>query len=148
MMYLLYLVHTLIYIMDIYQTPNFTKYFHMIFIIIVKYYSVMSYFPYVICVRRQDIILLFRQCFLVHYYSPIPFHIREGALECQLPIKCSENKRFRKIKNTSIAVQVCTFKAREEFLSRTHALARVNINLNQNRNSSTYRCISLVTPRK
>ena len=71
----------------------------MIFIIIVNYYSLMSYFPYVTCVRSHDRILLFRQCvlgFLVHYYSAISFHVGEGALECHLPIKFSENKRFRK----------------------------------------------------
>ena len=97
--------------MDIYKTPNCTKCFHMIFIIIVNYYSLLSYFPYVTCARSQDRILLFRHCllgFLVHYYSAIPFHIGEGAL----PIKFSEQKRFRKIrrKKTSVAVQVCTFK--------------------------------------
>ena len=97
--------------MDIYKTPNCTKCFHMIFINIVNYYSLLSYFPYVTCARSQDRILLFRHCllgFLVHYYSAIPFHIGEGAL----PIKFSEQKRFRKIrrKKTSIAVQVCTFK--------------------------------------
>ena len=99
--------------MDIYKTPNFTKCFHMIFIIIVNYYSLMSYVPYVTCVRSQDRILLFRQCvlcFLVYYYSAILFHIEEGALESHLPIKFSENERFRKIRKTSIAVQVCTFK--------------------------------------
>ena len=85
--------------MDIYKTPNCTKCFHMIFIIIVNYYSLLSYFPYVTCARSQDRILLFRHCllgFLVHYNSVIPFHIGEGALECHLPIKFSEQKRFRK----------------------------------------------------
>ena len=85
--------------MNIYKTPNCTKYFHMIFIIIINYYSLLSYFPYVTDARSQDRILLFRHCllgFLVHYYSAIPFHIGEGALECHLPIKFSEQKRFRK----------------------------------------------------
>ena len=81
----------------------------MISIIIVNYYSLMSYFPYVACVRSQDRILLFRQRFLIHYYSAIPFHIGEGALECHLQIKFSENKGFRKIIKTSVAVQECTF---------------------------------------
>ena len=40
----------------------------------------------------------------------MPFHIGEGALEWYLPIQFSENKRFRKVRKTSIAVQVCTFK--------------------------------------
>ena len=100
-MNLLYLVHTLIYIMDIYKTANCTKCFYMIFIIIVNYYSLLIYFPYVTCARSQDRILLFRHCllgFLVHYYSAIPFHIGERALECHLPIKFSEQKRFRKIR--------------------------------------------------
>ena len=35
---------------------------------------------------------------------------RKGALECHLRIKFSENKGFRKIRKTSVAVQVCTFK--------------------------------------
>ena len=67
----LYLVHTLIYKMVIYKTPNFTNYFHMSFNVIVSYYLLMNYFPYVTCVSSQDRILLFRQrflCFLVHYY--------------------------------------------------------------------------------
>ena len=101
--------------MDIHKTPNCTKCLHMIFIIIVNYYSLLSYFPYVTCARSQDRVLLFRHCllgFLDHYYSAIPFHIGEGALECHLPIKFSAQKRFRKIrrKKTSLAVQVCTFK--------------------------------------
>ena len=65
------------------------------------YYSLLSYFPFVTCARSQDRILLFRHCFLgflVHNYSAIPFHIGEGALECHLPIKFSEQKRFRKIR--------------------------------------------------
>ena len=79
------------------------------------YYSLTSYFPFVTCVTcsSQDRILQFRQCFLgflVHYYITISFHIGEGALECHLPIKFSETKRFRKIRNTSTAVQVYTFK--------------------------------------
>ena len=63
----LYLVHILIYMMDIYKTPNFTKCFHIIFIIIVNYYSVMSYFHYVSCVtcNSQDIILLSDHVFQV-----------------------------------------------------------------------------------
>ena len=76
--------------MDIYKTPKFTKCFHMIFIIIVKYYSLMSYFPYVTCVSSQDRIQTMFSRFLVPYYSAIPFHVGEGALECQLPIKFSE----------------------------------------------------------
>ena len=106
----LYLVHTLIYKMDIYKTPSFTKCFHMIFIIIVNYYSLMSYFPYVTCVSSQDIILLVRQCFLgflVDYYSAIPFDIKERALECYLQRKQNILKNQKK---TLIAVQVCTFK--------------------------------------
>ena len=62
--------------MDIYRTPIFQHCFHMIFIIIVNYYSLISYFPNVTCVQSQDRILLFRQCFLsflLHYYSTIPF---------------------------------------------------------------------------
>ena len=51
----------------------FTKYFHMIFIIIINYHSLMSYFPYVTCVSSQDRTMFSR--FLVHYYSAIPFHI-------------------------------------------------------------------------
>ena len=77
----------------------------------------MSYFPYVTCVGSEDRILLFRQCFLVHYYRAIPFHIGiKGALECHLRINFSENKGFRKIRNTSVAVQVCTFKIRTHFV--------------------------------
>ena len=109
----LYLVHTLIYNMDIYRTPNFTTCFHIIFIIIVNYDLLMSYFPYVTSFHSQDRILLFRQyflSFLVPYYSAIPFHIGKGALECHLRIKFSENKGFRKIRKTSVAVQVCSFK--------------------------------------
>ena len=79
---------------------HFCILFQTIAIIIVNYYSLMSYFPYVTCVSRQDRIPLFRQCFLcflVHYYSAIPFHIGEGALECRLPVKFSENKIFLKM---------------------------------------------------
>ena len=50
--------------MDIYKTPNRTKCFHMIFLSIVDYYSLLSYFPYVTCARSQDRILLFRHCLL------------------------------------------------------------------------------------
>ena len=74
--------------MDIYKTP---KCFHMIFIIIVNY--IIHCRVYVKCVGSQDRILLFRHRFLgylVHYYSIIPFHIGEGALECHLPIKFAE----------------------------------------------------------
>ena len=74
----------------------------MSLIIIVNYYSLLSTFPYVTCARSQDRILLFKHCllgFLVHYYSAIPFHIGEGALECHLPIKFSEQKKkIRKIR--------------------------------------------------
>ena len=94
--------------MDIYKTPNCTKCFHMIFIIIVNYYSLLSYFPYVTCTRSQDRILLFRHCllgFLVHYYNAIPFHIGEGALECHLQIKFSEQKSSEKSEEKKLQLQ-------------------------------------------
>ena len=65
-------------------------------------YSMMSYFPYVTCLSKQDRILLFRQCFLsflVHYYSTIPFHIGEGALEGHLPIKFQKTKDSEKLQS-------------------------------------------------
>ena len=40
----------------------------MIFIIIVNYYSLMSYFPYVTGVRSKDRILLLRQCFVGFWF--------------------------------------------------------------------------------
>ena len=98
--------------LDFYKTRSFTKCFHMSFIIIVNCCSLMSYFPYVTGVHSQDRILLFRQCLLDFWslYSAIhvPFPIGGGALEYHLPIQFLENKEFRKIKQTSTAVQVCT----------------------------------------
>ena len=118
MINLLYLVHTLIYNMDIYKTPSLKKQcFHIIFIIIVNYYSLKSYFSYVTVlhvVARIDCCYS-KQCFpdfSVHYYSAIRFHIGEVALECHLPINFSENKNCKQQENqkTSIAVLVRTFR--------------------------------------
>ena len=102
-----------IYNINIYTTQNFTTCFHMIFIIIVNYYSLMSYFPYVACVRSQDRILLFRPCFLsflVHYYSAIPFHIGKGHWNVTCEYNFQKTKDSEKSLKKSIAVQVCTFK--------------------------------------
>ena len=86
----------------IYKTPDFTKCFHMTF-----YHRKLLFLgellpqANVTCVSSHDRILLFGQyvlSFLVHYYSAVPIHIGKGALECHLPIKFSENKRFRKIR--------------------------------------------------
>ena len=71
----------------------------MILVIIVSNHLLMSYVRYVTCVSSQDRILLFRQSFrgfLVYYYSAIPFHIGEIALECHLQIQFSEKQNIQK----------------------------------------------------
>ena len=63
------------------------------FIIIVNYYSLMCYFPYVTCVRSQDRILLFRvsQCFLWLQRNTISYRRRGTGMSLA-------NKVFRKQK--------------------------------------------------